>query len=88
MAAAEHVAAHDVRAHAFEQPLDHLCVGVVLDALQTLLGTSAVGRERPLMKAHAALSDRVLEALVRAGDESVQRNGDLAADRAHILHDR
>jgi hypothetical protein len=39
------------------------------------------------MKAFAALAERVLLALARAGDEAVQRDRDMAPKLAHVLGD-
>jgi hypothetical protein len=80
VAAAEHLAAHDVGADTLEDLVDDLRVGAALAALLPVLLAPAVGREHPLVQAHPALSDRVVKALVRPGDEAVERHRDLGSD--------
>ena len=80
VAAAEHLAAHDVGADTLDDLVDDLRVGAALAALQSVLLAPAGGREHPLVQAHPALSDRVLEALVGPGDEAVERHRDVAGD--------
>ena len=80
---AEHVPAHhrgaDVLARFFEYPraLGHL-------APLLAVGFAPGGqRNDPIVEPLAALAERVLLALVRAGDEAVQRDRDLTPEPAH-----
>jgi hypothetical protein len=43
------------------------------------------GGEGPFVQALAALAERVLEALVRPGDEAVERDGDLQVTLFMVL---
>src|ERR1700675_2077702 len=83
VAAAKHLAAHDVGAHVLENLTGHLRVDRVLAAGQALLLAPAGGREYPLVQTQAAFPGRVLEALVGPGDKAVERNRDLAGDFTH-----
>src|ERR1700731_688545 len=83
VAAAKHLAAHDVGAHVLENLAGHLRVDRVFAAAQALLLAPTGGREYPLVQPQPALPDWVLEALVGAGDESVERDRDLAGDFTH-----
>src|SRR5205823_2919109 len=87
VATAEHLAAHDVGAGASADLVDDLRVGVALTALFAVLTAPAVGHEDPLVQAHPALADGVLEALVGPGDEAVEGHRDVAGDCAHARYD-
>ena len=49
-----------------------------------MLGTPGGEREGPLMEAHAADAEWVLHALVRTGDEAVERDREPAAEPGHV----
>src|SRR6186997_2565159 len=82
-AAAEHPAAHDVGADTFRDLVDDIGIDATLAALPSVLAAPALGRDRPIVQALSALSERVLGGLVGPGDEAVERYGDLAGDLAH-----
>src|SRR5881227_722241 len=71
--AAEHFAAHDVGAITVEDPLNHIRIGAARPARLpvSLLPTRRI--EHPLMQPHAPLADRILDALVGTGNETVER---------------
>lgn len=75
---AEHVAAHDVRAPAAQQLVPRTCVRFV---------TGLAGVKVPFMKLHAPDPDRVVAALVRSGDEAVERDGHVTGNKAHADQD-
>src|SRR5207245_238138 len=83
VAAAEHVAAHDVGANASRDFVDDLGIGAALATLQSLLRAPAGGGESPLVQAHPTFSDRVLDALVTTGDKTVERYRHVTGNRAH-----
>jgi hypothetical protein len=74
LAAAEHPAAHDVGAHVLDQAVHHVGVGVGLAPVQSVFPPPARGLEHPLVQSQPVLTDRVLEALIRTGDETVERD--------------
>jgi hypothetical protein len=55
--------------HAGDDLLGDVRVWTRLAALEAVLAAPAGARERPLVQTLTALSERVLEALVRSGDE-------------------
>ena len=63
--------------------LDDLGVGVVLAALHAVLGPPGGVVERPLVQPHAALAERVLQALVGPGEVAVERYRELAGEQRH-----
>src|SRR5262249_9509062 len=65
--AAEHVASHDHRAHVGEGRLDDRRAGVDLAALEPVHRPEGGEWERPVVQLHAADTEWVLDALVRAG---------------------
>jgi hypothetical protein len=73
VAAAEHPAAHDVGADVLGGVGDDLRVDVVLAAFRSVLSPAAVCLKHPLVQAHAAFADRVVDALVGSGAEAVER---------------
>ena len=56
---------------------------VDLAALQPCVRAPGCQREHPLVQAHAADPERVLDALVGTGDEAVERHRDLEAQPGH-----
>src|SRR5438105_5031351 len=85
VAAAKHLAAHDVGANVREETADHFRVFCVGPALLTMLLPPAGRLEQPLVQPHAALPDWVLQALVGPSDKTVERDGDLARHGAHAF---
>src|SRR2546421_3164181 len=85
VAAPEHLAPHDVGADIREETADHFRVCCIGSALLTMLLPPAGRLEQPLVQADAAFPDRVLKALVRPSDKTVERDGDLARDGAHAF---
>src|SRR6202035_3519973 len=85
IAAAEHLAAHDVGADVVEEPADHIRVCRGRTALLPVLLPPARRFEEALVQPHPALTDGVLEALVRPGGKAVQRDGNLTGDGTHAL---
>src|ERR1700674_3369780 len=85
VAAAKHLAAHDVGADIREEVTDHVRIDAMRAAGLPMLLPPAGGFEYPLVQTQTIFADRVLEALVRPGDEAVERDRDLARDRTHAL---
>jgi hypothetical protein len=84
VAAAEHVAAHDVGPDVPEQSGDDVVVEAGLAAgFHSVHLAEAPRCERPLVEQAAALAERILDALPRAGDIAVERHGDLKFEKAH-----
>jgi hypothetical protein len=80
---AEHVPAHQPGPDVLARFLDYPCALVPLAAL-LVVGLAPGGqRNHPVVKPLAALAERVLLALVRAGDETVQRDRDMTPKLAH-----
>jgi hypothetical protein len=79
----EHVAAHDACADVFARLFDDPCALVDLAALLVMRLAPGGQRNDPLVEPLAALAERVLLALVRAGDEPVQRGRDVTPELAH-----
>ena len=74
------IVAPDVR----ERLLDDGRALVHLAALQALQRAPGRQREHPLVQAHAAHAERILHALVGAGDETVERHRDPEAQLGHF----
>src|SRR5918992_1399786 len=72
---AEHVAAHHAGPDVLARFLDYPCALVRLAALLVVGLAPGSQRNHPVVEPLAALAERVLLALVRAGDETVQRDG-------------
>src|SRR6266568_9248975 len=72
VAAPEHLAANDVGADIREETADNCRVFCVGAAFLTMLLPPARRLEHPLVQAHAAFPDRVLQALVWPSDETVE----------------
>jgi len=68
---AEHVPAHHAGTDVRPRFLDYWCALVHLAALSAVVSAEGGQREDPLVQPLATLAERVLQALVRAGDESV-----------------
>src|SRR5205807_2467368 len=68
---AEHVPAHDVCALGCEQVITHRNVSFMHRV------------EVPFVQAHPADAERVLKALIRPGDETVERDGHVTGNEAH-----
>src|SRR5439155_10435398 len=81
--APEHVAAHDIGADVGLDFLDHSGAGVMLAARLALRLAPRIELEEPFVQAHPADADRVLLALVGAGDVAVQRDRDVEPDDTH-----
>src|SRR5215213_3199799 len=80
---AEHVSAHHAGADVLARFLDYPCALVHLATL-LVVGLAPGGqRNHPIVEPLAALAERVLLALVRAGDETVQRDRDMTPKLAH-----
>jgi hypothetical protein len=80
---AEHVPAHQPGPDVLARFLDYPCARVPL-AVLLVVGLAPGGqRDHPVVKPLAALAERVLLALVRAGDETVQRDRDMTPKLAH-----
>src|SRR5262249_13838069 len=81
---AEHVPAHHPSADVLERFLEDPCALVHLAPLRAV-GLAPGGQlQHPVVEPLAALAERVLLGLVRAGDETVQRDRDLTPNFAHI----
>src|SRR6267143_6630064 len=85
LATPEHLPPHDVRADILEEVADHVRVGGPGTALLPVLLPPAGRFEDPLVQAHPTFTDRVLQALVRTGGETVERDRNLAGDGTHAL---
>src|SRR5205085_12476118 len=80
---AEHVAAHHPGANVRACFLDYPCALVDLAALVAVGLAPRDQRNHPVVEPLAPLAERVLLALVRTGDETVQRDRDVASELAH-----
>src|SRR5260370_33590426 len=85
VAGAKHLAAHDVGSDILDDLGGDFRVGALLAALQALLCAPAGGLEDPLVQAQSPFADRVLKALIGPGDETVERDRDLAGNGTHAL---
>src|SRR5262245_60183295 len=81
--AAEHVPAHDGRAGAAENALGDRRARIDLAAFLAMAFTERLEREKPLVELLTPDADRILERLVRAGDEAVDRHRDGHLQLAH-----
>src|SRR5438046_3210831 len=72
VAATEHLAAHAVGADIREETAHHARIFCVPPALLAMLLPPARCVEQPLVQPHAAFPDRVLQALVRPSDKTVE----------------
>src|ERR1700730_5101292 len=79
----EHVAAHHAGADVLERLLHDPRALVRLAALPTVCFAPSGQRSGPVMQPLPALAERVLLALIRAGDEPVQRDRDVTPELAH-----
>jgi hypothetical protein len=79
----EHVAAHDAGADVLERLLHDPRALVHLAALLVMRLAPSGQRNGPVMQSLPTLAERVLLALVRAGDESVCRDRDVTPELAH-----
>src|SRR5204863_5671258 len=73
---AEHVASHYRRADVGHRILDDLGAGVYCAAFHALHLTPDLERKHPLVEAHPTDAERILDALIGAGDEAVERHRD------------
>jgi hypothetical protein len=80
---AEHVSTHHAGAEVLDRLLEYLCALVHLAALLAVGLAPGCQRNHPIVEPLAALAERVLLALVRAGDETVQRDRDMTPKLAH-----
>src|SRR3982074_2221219 len=80
---AEHVPAHHGGPDVLARFLDYPCALVHLAPLLAVGLAPGGQRNHPLVELLAALAKRVLLALVRAGDETVQRDRDMTPELAH-----
>src|SRR6266496_4037314 len=80
---AEHVPAHHRSADVLPRFLDYPCALVHLAPLLAVGLAPGGQRNHPVVEPLAALAERVLLALVRAGDETVQRDRDMTPKLAH-----
>src|SRR2546426_2147904 len=80
---AEHVSAHHAGPDVLARFLDYPCALVHLAALLAVGLAPGSQRTHPVVEPLAALAERVLLALVRAGDETVQRDRDVTPKPAH-----
>src|SRR3954464_5978958 len=77
LAPAEHPPTHDRRAGAPERLVDRLRGEGLLPARKPVRVTPASQRNGPVVEALAALAERLVERLVRAGDVAVERHRDV-----------
>src|SRR2546430_7449344 len=77
---AEHFAAHDVGAISLQEPVNHIRIRAARPARFPVLPLPARRIEHPLMQPHAPLADRILDALVGPGNETVERDRHLTGD--------
>ncbi len=82
--AAEHVAAHHRRADVGDRFLDDRGALVDLAAGEPVRRAPGGEREHPLVQAHAADPERVVDALLGSGDEAVERHRDPEAQLGHV----
>src|SRR5580704_15024513 len=80
---AEHVPAHHRGADVLPRFLDYPCALVHLAPLLAVGLAPGGQRNNPVVEPLAALAERILLALVRAGDETVQRDRDMTPKLAH-----
>src|SRR6266536_5169119 len=80
---AEHVPAHHPSADVLARFLEYPCALVDFAALVAVGLAPGGQRNHPIVDPLAALAERVLLALVRAGDEPVQRDRDVTSELAH-----
>src|SRR5437660_6630601 len=80
---AEHVSAHHAGPDILARFLDYPCALVHLAALLAVGLAPGGPRDHPVVEPLAALAERVLLTLVRAGDETVQRDRDMTPKLAH-----
>src|SRR4029453_13102729 len=80
---AEHVPAHHPGADVLPRLLEYRCTVVHLAALLAVGSAPGGQGNHPVVEPLAALAERVLLALVRAGDETVQRDRDVTSELAH-----
>src|SRR5688572_640835 len=80
---AEHVPAHHPSADVLARFLDYPCALVDFAALVAVGLAPGGQRNHPIVEPLAALAERVLLALVRAGDVPVQRDRDMTPKLAH-----
>src|SRR5918992_975544 len=80
---AEHVPAHHPGADVLDRFLEYPCALVHLAALLAVGLAPGGQRNHPVVEPLAALAERVLLALVPAGDETVQRDRDMTPKLAH-----
>src|SRR6266550_6492979 len=72
LTAAEHLSAHHDGAGGAQRFFDDIGVGVLLAALQAVAVAPTRGGKGPLVQEVASSAQRLLEARVRPGDESVE----------------
>src|SRR5438034_2934641 len=82
-AAAEHVASHDRGAEVRERFLDDAIAFVDLAPGPAFHLVPEPQREDPLVQAHSADADGIVDPLIRAGDETVERHRDPEAQLRH-----
>jgi hypothetical protein len=83
VAAAEHLATHDVGADSLDGVLDDRGVSGAFAALDAVLPTPAVRGEHPLVQPQAADADRVVDTLIGPGDEPIERDRDMTGHASH-----
>src|SRR4051794_39321620 len=81
--AAEHPAPHHLGADIGFRPFDHRAAGIDLSPLAAVRPAPSGELEGPLVQPLALLTQRLLFALVRPGDEAVERDGDPEAELGH-----
>jgi len=81
--ASEHISSHNRRADVGEELVDDGAALVRLPALLAVCLTPGGGGENPLMQAHSADTEGVLHALIRSGDEAVERYRNLEPQLGH-----
>src|SRR6266566_2512413 len=81
--AAEHPPAHDDRAGRAERLLDDVVVGIRLATGLAVAPTPRREAVGSLVEPLAALAERLLDRLVRPGDEAVERHRDVQRQLAH-----
>jgi hypothetical protein len=77
------VPTHEVGADTLGRLAEDLRVGTLLAALLSLHAAPGGGPEHPLVKTHTALTEGIVETLIRPGGKAVERDRDLADDQAH-----
>src|SRR6188474_112691 len=80
---AEHVSTHHAGPDVPDRFLEYPCALVHLAALLAVRLAPGGQWNHPIMEPLAALAERVLLALVQAGDETVQRDRDMTPKLAH-----